>query len=263
MTTRNAIPAIIPAYRNPDALARCLDHLSSQTWPVIPHVIDNSENNRLYTLAINEGLKQFLNHPCEHFLVLNQDMFLAADAVAEMVRLMELRRDTGIIMPLHLDPDDPRQVTCGGTEDAFPLGLHYLGPIDAFSEDRELPWANGAALLLRKEMVRDIGLLDASMRFFCSDVDYSFTARARGWKVWLSVKARGFHKPNASMKTEVSSLELVKCDDIIALADKWLTGDLYRRLASEGATLTPQFLADKMSELRRMREEIRQKLDRL
>lgn len=262
MTSLTPIPAIIPAYRAPEMLARCLEHLSAQSRPIMPVVIDNSLENRLYTRAINIGLKQSLAGDAPYYLLLNQDMMLLPTAVAEMVRLMEHDPKIGIIMPLHLDPGDPRQVTCGGTESAFPLGLHYLGPIDAFTQDRELPWANGAALLLRKEMVQEIGLLDESMRFLCSDVDYSFTARARGWKVWLSVKARGYHKPNASVATEPSPLELVKCDDIIALADKWLTGGLYRRLAAEGATLTPQYLADKMDELKRMREDISRKLTR-
>lgn len=262
MTGLTPIPAIIPAYRAPEMLARCLDHLATQSRPTAPLIIDNNQENRLYTRAINLGLKQSLTGDSLYYLLLNQDMMLRPTAVAEMVRLMESDQRIGIIMPLHIDVDDPRQVTCGGTEAAFPLGQHYLGSIDAFTEDRELPWANGAALLLRKEMVQEIGLLDESMRFLCSDVDYSFTARARGWKVWLSVKAQGFHKPNASIAIDASPLELVKYDDIIALADKWLTGDLYRRLATEGAALTPQFLADKMNELRRLREEISRKLER-
>ena len=262
MTDLTPIPAIIPSYRAPEMLARCLDHLAAQSRPTTPLIIDNNLENRLYTRAINIGLRQSLAGDSPYYLLLNQDMLLMPTAVAEMIRLMESDPRMGIVMPIHLDPGDPRQVTCGGTEDAFPLGLHYSGSIDAFSEDRELPWANGAALLLRKGMVQEIGLLDESMRFLCSDVDYSFTARARGWKVWLSVKAQGYHKPNASMAIDASPLELVKYEDIITLADKWLTGDLYRRLAREGAMLTPQFLADKMNELRRLREKISRKLER-
>lgn len=261
MTTLPPIPAIIPAYRAPEMLARCLDHLAAQSRPTTPLVVDNSLENRLYTRAINIGLRQSLAGNSPYYLLLNQDMLLMPTAVAEMIRLMESDPRIGIIMPLHLDPDDPRQVSCGGTEGAFPLGQHYLGPIEAFGEDRELPWANGAALLVRKEMVQDIGLFDASMRFLCSDVDYSFTARARGWTVWLSVKAHGLHKPNASISIVPTSLELVKCDDIITFAEKWLTGGLYRRLAREGAELTAEFVAAKVDEVKAIREEIRRKID--
>ena len=55
-------------------------------------------------------------------------------------------------------------------------------------------------------MLEEIGLLDETMRFICSDVDYSFTARARGWKVWLSAKARGLHKPGASIADAALSM---------------------------------------------------------
>jgi GT2 family glycosyltransferase len=254
------IPAIIPAYRAPELLARCIEHLAAQSRPTAPVVIDNSIENRLYTRAINLGLKQSLAGDAPYCLLLNQDMMLQPTAVAEMVRTVESDPRIGIVMPLHLDPDNPSHVTCGGTEGAFPLGLHYMGPLEAFAQDRELPWANGAAILLRKEMMQEIGLLDETMRFICSDVDYSFTARARGWKVWLSAKARGLHKPGASIADAASPLELVKCDDILAFAGKWLTGDLYRRLASEGRELTPQAVAQKVSDVRALRADIERKL---
>ncbi|MDA0704225.1 MAG: glycosyltransferase family 2 protein [Proteobacteria bacterium] len=256
------IPAIIPAYRAPEMLARCVEHLAAQSHPVSACIVDNSRENRLYTRAINIGLRENLGTASPYFLLLNQDMLLAPTAVAEMVGLMEARERIGIVMPLHLDPDAPEHVTCGGTERAFPLGQHYSGPLHAFSIDRELPWANGAALLLRKSMVQDIGLLDECMRFLCSDVDYSFTARARGWQVWLSVQARGYHKPNASMVSSATALELVKCDDVLAFADKWLTGGLYRRLAVEGPALTPASVEESLRELRQLRSSIADEIAR-
>jgi GT2 family glycosyltransferase len=256
------IPAIIPAFRDPEMLARCIAHLGEQTHPVAACVIDNSEENRLYTRAINIGLRRNLASASPYFLLLNQDMLLAPTAVAAMIGLMEERSKAGIVMPLHLDPERPDHVTCGGTERAFPLGLHYSGPIQAFSADRELPWANGAALLLRKTMVQEIGLLDERMRFLCSDVDYSFTARARGWQVWLSTSAHGFHRPNASMVSSMSPIELVKCEDVLAFADKWLTGDLYRSLASEGSELTPDSVQRSMLELKQLRSSIVDELTR-
>jgi GT2 family glycosyltransferase len=256
------IPAIIPAFRAPDMLARCLAHLEAQSLPVTACVIDNSQENRLYTKAINLGLRQNLATASPYFLLLNQDMLLAPTAVAEMVRLMEERQQTGIVMPLHLDEDRPDHVTCGGTQRAFPLGLHYSGPLHAFSTDLELPWANGAALLLRKTMIQEIGLLDERMRFLCSDVDYSFTARARGWEVWRSSKAHGFHKPKTSMVSSTPALELVKCEDVLAFADKWLTGDLYRRLAVEGPELTEDAVQLTVQELKQLRISIAHELGR-
>lgn len=230
-----------------------------QSRPTAPLIIDNSVENRLYTRAINIGLRQSLAGEASYYLLLNQDMLLAPTAVAEMVQLMESNERIGIVMPLHLDPDMPENVTCGGTERAFPLGQHYLGPIGAFT-DRELPWANGAALLLRKSLVQEIGLLDESMRFLCSDVDYSFSARARGWQVWLAAKAHGYHKPNASLAGSVDALELVKCDDVLAFAEKWLTGGLYRRLAIEGPQLTPAAVESTLTEINQIRASILERL---
>ena len=50
----------------------------------------------------------------------------------------------------------------------------------------ETYWANGACMMIRASLIREIGLLDRNLRFVCSDADYSFTARARGWTIFSS-----------------------------------------------------------------------------
>jgi GT2 family glycosyltransferase len=77
------IPTIIPAFRDPEMLARCLAHLEAQSLPVAACAIDNSQENRLYTRAINLGLRRNLATASPYFLLLNQDMLLAPTAVDE------------------------------------------------------------------------------------------------------------------------------------------------------------------------------------
>jgi GT2 family glycosyltransferase len=93
-------------------------------------------------------------------------------------------------------------------------------------------------MLLRTKMVREIGFLDKNMRFICSDSDYSFTARARGWKVKVSHMAHLYHSSGSSDTVADGFISRVKCEDAIYFANKWLTGDLYRSLAFEGDRLT-------------------------
>jgi hypothetical protein len=54
------IPAIIRSCRAPELLARCIEHLAARIRPAVPVVIGDSIENRLYTRAINLGLKQSL-----------------------------------------------------------------------------------------------------------------------------------------------------------------------------------------------------------
>ena len=109
------IPVVIPFYRNRQQLARCLDHLDNQSEPVEVFVRDNSEDNIYFTAAVNEGLRRYLNGPAAYILVLNQDMYLAPDAVANLVDFMNRNPRCGIAAPLQRHPEDPDYVIWAGS----------------------------------------------------------------------------------------------------------------------------------------------------
>jgi len=244
------IPAIIPYYKNKSQLARCISHLEAQTVPVEIFIKDNSEDNIYFTAAVNEGIRKYLDGPCEYLLVLNQDMYLERTALEEMLAFMDSHPDCGIGAPLQLHSGDPRYVIFAGGCDAFPLGQHRHGPLEQFSTDEQIPWANGACMILRKEMIRQIGLLDENFLLIGSDSDYSFTARSRGWQIWRIAGARGIHEQGASAGIGDRSIELLKIKDMIYFGRKWLTGELYRSVSHEGARLTSGRISAIMSELR-------------
>jgi GT2 family glycosyltransferase len=93
-------------------------------------------------------------------------------------------------------------------------------------------------MLLRVKMIREIGFLDKNMRFICSDSDYSFTARSRGWKVKVVHQAHVYHSAGSSGSTASTFINKIKNQDAIYFAKKWLSGDLYRSLSYEGEKLT-------------------------
>ena len=250
------IPAIIPYYRNESQLARCISHLEGQTVPVEIFVRDNSEDNVYFTAAVNEGIRKYLDEPCEYLLVLNQDMYLERTATEEMVAFMDSHPRCGIGAPLQLHSGNPGYVIFAGGCDAFPMGEHRHGPLEEFATDEPILWANGACMILRKEMIREIGLLDENFLLIGSDSDYSFTARSRGWQIWRIAGARGIHEQGASGHICDPNIELVKIKDMIYFGRKWLTGELYRDLSHEGAKLTLERTCGIMSGLREAQTEL-------
>ena len=93
---------------------------------------------------------------------------------------------------------------------------------------------------MRRQMIREIGILDPNLRFIGSDSDYSFTARSRGWELWVVPGARGVHEQGASRLTLDPKIETQKLNDMIYFCRKWLNGELYRSLAFEGSALDAQ-----------------------
>lgn len=257
VVSEDKIPVVVPFYRHRDKLDRCLAHLAAQSRAVEPVVIDNNVENRYFTGAVNLGLKTCLRSESRYYVILNQDMYLAPDAIERLAAFLDANPGCGIASPLQLSAGQRGNVDFAGGTEAFPVGVYVAGPRHAFAEDREVYWAGGACLMLRAEMVREIGLLDPNLRFLGSDSDYCFTARVRGWTVWVVAGATGEHEAGASRESQPDPvLELIKTDDILYFAAKWLTGDLYRRLSAEGSKLDPSKVGAIVEHFQGVRKQI-------
>lgn len=250
------IPVIIPSYKKPDLLQKCIEHLRDQTVEVEIFVRDNSEDNVYFTAAVNEGMRRYLGEDCDYMVVLNQDMYLEPRAVEEMVQFMDSHPLCGIGAPLQLYSEDPDYVVCAGCLEAFPFGKHQQGHVSEFTEDAEIFWGNGACMALRKKTIQEIGVLDKNFKFIGSDSDYCFTARSRGWQVWRIVRARGIHDYGASGAGADPAMDMQKIDDMIYFGRKWLNGDLYRKLSWEGKDCTPEAVETVMTGLHDARMEL-------
>ena len=45
-------------------------------------------------------------------------------------------------------------------------------------------WVSGACMMIRKEVFRDVGLLDEGFYTYFDDCDFCFNARKKGWPTW-------------------------------------------------------------------------------
>ncbi|QWC98792.1 glycosyltransferase family 2 protein [Polynucleobacter paneuropaeus] len=239
MQINHKVAIVIPHYRAEEKLRKCIAAINNQSHQNIEiFVTDNSKDNILYTAAINEGLRKYaFSGDIDFILILSHDAYLQIDTLKYLLDAMNQYSDCGIASPIQLS-ELTQKVTWGGSMDAFPNGVHVTESLEWYQHDFDTYWANGAAMLLRTSMIREIGLLDENMRFICSDSDYSFTARARGWKIKVPVNAKIYHAPNSSLQTNNRSLEIIKTKDWLYFASKWVSGGLYRALAYEAEKLS-------------------------
>lgn len=235
----SSLPIIIPYYKNKTALNQCLLSISNSTYKDVEvFVRDNSTDNIYYTAAVNEGISKFAwLDTFKYLLILSQDAYLKPNTIDSLLGMMEANPDCGIACPIQIS-ESTHQITYAGGLDAFPNGIHQTGNLSDYKQDFDTYWANGAAMLLRCSMIRQIGLLDNNLKFICSDSDYSFTARSRGWRVMVCANAFVNHAPNSSMQTNNTQLELIKVRDWIYFANKWLTGNIYKSFSFEGEKLS-------------------------
>ena len=66
--------------------------------------------------------------------------------------------------------------------------------------DVETPvdWVSGASMILRTEMLQQVGLLDEDFFTYFEDVDLCQRAHASGWQVWYVPQSRVIHFEGAS-----------------------------------------------------------------
>jgi GT2 family glycosyltransferase len=255
------VPVIIPHYRYPERLAKCQAHLQAQEGVEVEvYVRDNNTDNIFYTAAINEGLRKYC-HACdaEYVLILNQDAYLDPSTLKTLLGFMDANPMCGIASPIHVSADRQR-VTWGGATRAFPFGGHRCDPLESYLSPSKTHWANGACMLIRTETVREVGLFDKNMRFICSDADFSFTARLRGWTVFVVPGPLCVHDVDTSANSTDETLTLVKLYDALYFAQKWLDGGLYRQVAWEGQILKDQDVRAEIDARKREIQFIQQRL---
>ncbi|CAN0508490.1 unnamed protein product, partial [Phaeothamnion confervicola] len=138
-------------YKSPKELATCVAALERQTGVTTDiFVRDNSDDNILYTRAVNEGIRKFAySGDCDFILVLTQDAFLKENALSELVSAMEGDPSIGIASPMQVD--EKGRITWAGSLRAYPWGMHNLNP-DSTESPFSTAWSNGACFLLRVDM---------------------------------------------------------------------------------------------------------------
>ncbi len=156
--------------------------------------------NRGFARAVNEGVRLSQG---DWVLLLNPDMSVPAgflDGVLDLTRRLD--RDeprTGIVGLSLRDSDGRRQPSTG----PFPTLLGTLARLllprrwrkyDLTAHPgQEVDWVTGCCLLVRRQVLRELGGLEAAFFLYYEDVDLCRRARQRGWSVRHEPGLFAFH----------------------------------------------------------------------
>jgi N-acetylglucosaminyl-diphospho-decaprenol L-rhamnosyltransferase len=137
-------------------------------------------------------------------VVANPDTEAAPDAVAILREFAESHPRAGIVGPQLLNPDGTHQPsrrrfpTVGGTLVRRTPLRKLLDPDYHYYDDRpdqpvQPDWMLGAFLLLRRQMLDDLGGFDEGYRLYGEDIDLAYRAEKAGWERWYVPAARVTH----------------------------------------------------------------------
>jgi GT2 family glycosyltransferase len=196
---RRCLPAIDrQAYPNYRVLL--IDNNStdgSLEWVRLNHpgvqIVENGRNLG-YAGANNVG---FQHAAGDYVAVLNPDTEVAADWLDLLVEVCESDSTIGLATPQVLHMDRPAAVNACGNDVTY-TGLTFCRGLDQPAEDFEqvedVPAVSGAAFVIRKSVLDQIGGFDESFFVYYEDTDLSLRAQLAGYRCVCVPAAKVLHK---------------------------------------------------------------------
>jgi GT2 family glycosyltransferase len=199
--TRLKFEVIVVDNGSTDGLAEMV----RQDYPEISLI--QNEKNAGYTRPMNQAL---IAAGGRYLLQLNPDTLVLPGALDRLVGFMETDLQVGICGPKVLNQDGTLQKPCrrgesrpwavisyfSGLSSLFPKSklfggylLNYLGE----DETHEVAGVSGSCMLIRREVVDQIGYLDERFFAYQEDADYCFRAIKAGWKIYYVPAAQIVH----------------------------------------------------------------------
>jgi GT2 family glycosyltransferase len=167
----------------------------SQDFPQVK-VIENQDNlgySKANNLAISISTGKYI-------LLINPDTYVLEGSIDLLCEFMQSHSDVGIVGPKIVNRDGSFQRHCKrgianpwevlsyflGLSSLFPQSRRFSGYLQGHLDQDEthyVPAISGACMLIRGELIKEIGQLDEQFFAYQEDTDYCVRAGNAGWKV--------------------------------------------------------------------------------
>ncbi|MBI5957016.1 MAG: glycosyltransferase family 2 protein [Chloroflexi bacterium] len=166
-------------------------------------LIANGEN-RGFAAASNQAIEQCSGR---YVLLLNPDTIVLDDALGSLVRFMDAHPRVGVAGARLVNRDGSFQ------HSAFRFPTLWMSLFDFYSPNHRITNSRlngrypvrdydhpfpidhplGACLMVRRETIQQVGLLDERFFMYCEEVDWCLRIKRAGWEIYYVPEARVVH----------------------------------------------------------------------
>jgi GT2 family glycosyltransferase len=196
----------------PDYEILLIDNCSSDGSVGILHekypaleVIVNKENLG-YAEGNNVGIRRAIEKNADYVLLLNNDTVVDPELLNELISAAEQDPKIGFAGPkvYYYDYNGRRDIInfAGGKINLSRGRTYHIGwkktDVGQYEEINEVDYIDGSCILVKKEVIDEIGLLDATFFTYWEEADWCVRGHDAGYKLIYVPKAKIWHKISAS-----------------------------------------------------------------
>jgi len=152
-----------------------------------------------YAAGNNIGLQLAMQFGAGYILVLNDDTEIASDMISVLVAHLQRDQRIGIVSPkIHLLNSAPARLwAVGGIFQSHRVTTLGINELDRGEyKDVNLDFVFGCAMMIRRDVLAQIGLFDDRFHFYYEDIDLCLRAKRKGYAVaWLPAATMGHLNP--------------------------------------------------------------------
>lgn len=218
------LSVIIVSWNTSDLLLQCLNSLyesgSRFSFEVI--VVDNgssddsvlqveehfpavtvikNDRNHGFARANNQGLEIGKGR---YFLLLNSDTIVLPGAIDALVQMADCYAELAVLGPKVLNMDGTLQPSWASFPSFFSelVGKNFRirKSVPGVSNTYEVDWIMGACMLVRSEVIQDVGKMDEDYFFYSEETDWCFRIKKKNWRVWYTTNGEIYHLGGGSAK---------------------------------------------------------------
>lgn len=161
--------------------------------------VTHTDRNGGFAYGNNHAIRHVLaqSEPPDYVYLLNSDAFPDPGSLATLVEFLDGRPGAGIAGSYIHGPDGDFHITAfrfptlwSELQGSSRLGIlarllrRFVVPLPLPEETREVDWLAGASMLIRREVLEQVGLLDETFFLYFEETDFCRRAQLGGWPTW-------------------------------------------------------------------------------
>ena len=165
-----------------------------------------NETNLGFAEGNNVGIRHAMNGQADYILLLNNDTFAHPKFLSELVRVAECNSRIGFVGPkiYYHDWHGQRDVIAfaGGCVNLWTGKARNIGESEKdrgqYQDTREVDFLQGSCLMVKREVIQRIGLLDSTFFAYWEETDWCVRGSKAGYTSVFVPNAKIWHKVAAS-----------------------------------------------------------------